>query len=128
MRALRTTLLATAGASVVLGALGLLVAALTSGSSAMGPAVSLFAVGQLVALAAAALTWRGLRRVGAGAEPRPVTTVVRSWLGRLAVTELVGLAVVAAAWLWLRPETVVAVVACVLVSAQLAAVLHVLRR
>ncbi|WP_341360204.1 hypothetical protein V5H98_02975 [Georgenia sp. M64] len=127
-RALRTTLLATAGASVALGVLGLLVAVLTSGSSTMWPGVSLFAVGQLVALTAAALTWRGLRRVVAGAAPRTVTTAVRSWLGRLAVAELVLLAVVAGAWLLLRPEAVVAVVACVLVSAQLAALLHVLRR
>ncbi|WP_193312878.1 hypothetical protein [Georgenia subflava] len=128
-RALRVTLLVTAGACLGLGAMGLALALLTgTDSSALWPGLTLLALGQLVALVAAAVAGTGLRRVLAGAPPREVTTRVRARLGHLSTALVALLAVAAAGWILARPSAVVAVLACALVSVQLAVVLRLLRR
>ncbi|WP_127132073.1 hypothetical protein [Georgenia sp. SYP-B2076] len=126
---LRTTLAGCVGACLALGVMGLALTALTGADGAVAwPGVSLLGLGQLLALVAAAVAGWGLRRVLAGDAPRAVTARVRSALGRVEQALLVLLALGALAWVVARPEATVAILACALVSAQVAAVLHLLRR
>jgi hypothetical protein len=128
VRALRTTLLVCAGACVALGVMGLAVALLTQDAAALWPGASLLGAGQLAMLVAAAVAGLGLRAVLRGDEPRPVTTRVRGHLATVRTVLLVVLALGVVAWIVARPSAVVAVVACGLVSAQAAVLLHLLKR
>ncbi|MFH5821969.1 hypothetical protein [Georgenia sp. AZ-5] len=128
VRALRTTLMVCAGACLALGAMGLAIALLTGTGGPVLPGLTMLAAGQSVALAAAAVAGLGLRRVLRGAEPHAVTTAVRARLGTCERVLAAALVLGGAGWVALRPGAVVAVVACALVSAQLAVVLHLLRR
>ncbi|TRW43437.1 hypothetical protein [Georgenia yuyongxinii] len=128
VRALRTTLLACAGACFALGVMGVAVALLTEDTSALWPGATLLGAGQLAMLVAAAVAGLGLRAVVRGAEPRPVTTRVRRHLATVRTVLAVVLALGVVAWIVVRPSAVVAVVATGLVSAQAAVLLHLLRR
>ncbi|MFC7407052.1 hypothetical protein [Georgenia alba] len=125
--ALRTALIATAGACVGLGVLGAALV-LLSGDTDPWPGLSLLLAGQATALVAAVVSGIGLRRVLTGSAPQGVTPWVRRTLSRLVPVLLAVLVTGVAAWIALRPGAWLAVVTCALVTAQLAAMLRWLSR
>ncbi|MDD9207747.1 hypothetical protein PU560_14925 [Georgenia sp. 10Sc9-8] len=127
LRALRGALLATVGACLVLGALAVGVVVLTGTDDALlWPGLSLLAVGQLLALVAAAVVALGLRSVLVGGLPAAALARTASRLRRLARLVVVACVVGVVVWGLVRPEALVVTVACALVVAQVPAVLHVL--
>lgn len=128
VRALRTTLVACAGACVALGLMGAALVLLTEDSGTLWPGLSLLAAGQVAGLLGAVAAGLGLRQVLTGTEPRPITRRVRAVLGHLGTVLAVALGAGAAAWILARPTAWVAVLACALVSAQVVVLLRFLRR
>ncbi|MEE6274319.1 hypothetical protein [Georgenia wangjunii] len=129
VRGLRDALVACGAACLVLGvfAVG---AVLLAGddAGAAWPAVTLLGSGQLLALVGAGVAAAALRAVLRGSGPAPALARTHAILGLLARLVLVACVAGATAWVVARPGAALMTLALALVTAQLAAVLAVVRR
>lgn len=130
IRALRITLLTTAGAAVAYGVLGVGLTVM-SGETNPWPGVSMLLVSQAVALAGAVgsgLAWR--RALAALETPEQLPAIasgVRGLLSLLLRIHGALLIIVVTVWMIARPDAWLAILTSAVVAAQLLAVLRFLR-
>ncbi len=129
IRALRDTVVGCGAACLGLAVVATAILALSSSDPVLtGPTVTVLGGGQLLALVGAALGAIGLRGALAGRPLDPLLATTRTRLRRLARAVLVWCVASAVAWTAARPSTVLLTLALAAVTAQLAAVVVLVRR
>lgn len=129
IRALRDAVIGCGAACLGLAVVASAILALSgSDPTLIGPAVTVLGGGQLLALVGAVVGGLGLRAVLAGEPTGPVLTTARRRLRLVTRAVLVWCVAAAAAWTIADPALAVLVLALAAVTAQLAAVVVVLRR
>jgi hypothetical protein len=120
------TLVAMAGCVVVLGVLGMGLAAMAGDVLDPWPGLTMMLIGQAGAIPALVASVLALRRAAAGDDPR--AGGVRRVLQLTAPVLLGALLVAVAAWVWVAPGAWLSTVACALVAAQAAIISRLLSR